>query len=102
MARLFIANRTLLHKHLGVSPSFRSRLSRFLQLCARLAGSRIVDVRTGKIVGRAFMVSWGGKLHLLGYTGPPIVPVFLPQSHLSYSRQSLGFTTHPEPEFEHL
>ena len=59
-------------------------------------------MRTGKIVGRAFMVSWGGKLHLLGYTGPPVVPVFLPQTQLSYSRQSLGFTTHPEPEFEHL
>ncbi len=85
-----------------MSPALRTNLSKTLQFLARLIGSRIHDAQTGRLLGRAFLVSWGGKLHLLGYSGPPVIPVFLTQSALSYSRQSLGFTQHPEVDFERL
>ena len=85
-----------------VSPSVRTNISKTLQILARLIGSRIRDAKTGRVLGTAFMLSWRGKLHLLGYTGPPVRPVFLSQSELSYSRQSLGFTQHPEVDFERL
>jgi hypothetical protein len=85
-----------------VSPAIRTHLSKFLQLLARLIGSKIRDAQTGRLLGRAFLVPWGGKLHLLGYSGPPVIPVFLTQSALSYSRQSMGFTQHLEVDFEQL
>lgn len=85
-----------------MSPAVRTNLSKALQFLARMIGSRIRDAKTGRVLGSAFLVPWRGKLHLLGYSGVPVVPVFLSQSELSYSRQSLGFTQHPEVDFERL
>lgn len=85
-----------------MSPAVRIRFSKALQFFARHLGAKIRDARNGQLLGRAFMVTWGGKLHLIGYTGPPVVPVFLSQESLSYSRQAMGFTRHPEVDFERL
>jgi hypothetical protein len=77
-------------------------MSRMLQWLARIFGAKIRDARNGDVLGRAFLIAWGGKLHLLGYVGPPVMPIFLGQKELSYSRQSLGFTRHPEVDFERV
>ena len=67
---------------------------------ARFVGSDLVDARTGHVLGRALLVSFGGKVHVIGLE-TSVVPVFLPQSRLTYWKQELGFTKHPPPDFPH-
>ncbi len=67
---------------------------------ARLLGSRVVDLRTGQVIGRALIVSFRGKVHVIGLE-TAVVPMFLPQSRLTYWKQELGFATHPPPDFPH-
>ncbi|MEI8293337.1 MAG: hypothetical protein WCG66_04995 [bacterium] len=64
----------------------------------RLVGAEIRDCRTGKPLGRGLVFWWGGRLHLLGCDSA-VVPVPLPQKRLTYWKQSIGFTAHPEPDF---
>ena len=67
---------------------------------ARALGSPVVDQRTGRVVGRALIVSFHGKVHLIGLEAA-VRPVFLPQERLTYWKQEMGFTTHPAPDFPH-
>ena len=67
---------------------------------ARLLGSPVRDVRTGQVLGRALLVPFRGKIHVIGLE-TPVVPTFLPQSRLTYWKQELGFTAHPPPDFPH-
>jgi hypothetical protein len=65
---------------------------------ARTFGSRIRDFESGEDLGKAIIVPWRGKIHIIGLTQPVRV-VFLPQTRLTYWKQELGFTTHPPPDF---
>lgn len=65
---------------------------------ARAIGTRIFDQRTGRTLGKALMVPWRGKIHVIGLEAA-VRPVFLPQKRLTYWKQELGFTTHPHPDF---
>jgi hypothetical protein len=66
----------------------------------RLIGSDVVDQRTGKRVGRAFFFGWKGRVIVVGLEGePPLRPIFLPQTRLTYWKQEIGFTSHPHPDF---
>jgi hypothetical protein len=67
---------------------------------AHLFGSRIVDVRTGRLLGRGLLVPFRGKIHVIGLE-KPVIPVFVPQERLTYWKQELGFTAHPPPDFPH-
>ena len=67
---------------------------------ARLLGSPVVDQRTGQVVGRAMLIAFRGKVHVIGLDAA-VRPVFLPQERLTYWKQELGFTTHPPPDFPH-
>ena len=67
---------------------------------ARLLGSPVVDQRTGRVLGRAMILPFRGKVHVIGLE-TPVRPVFLPQERLTYWKQELGFTTHPDPDFPH-
>ena len=67
---------------------------------ARLLGSPVRDQRTGRVLGRAMILSFRGKVHLIGLDAV-VRPVFLPQPRLTYWKQELGFTTHPDPDFPH-
>jgi hypothetical protein len=67
---------------------------------ARLAGSQLVDVRTGRALGRALLVPLRGKILVIGLEAT-VVPVFIPQQRLTYWKQELGFTAHPPPDFPH-
>jgi hypothetical protein len=70
-------------------------------LClARLCGSTIIDYRSGKVLGRALLVPFRGKIHVIGLANP-VVPIFTPQDRLTYWKQDLGFTAHPPPNFPH-
>ncbi|MBP7948153.1 MAG: hypothetical protein KA004_00765 [Verrucomicrobiales bacterium] len=85
-----------------MSSSIRDKFNKLLQVTARILGSKIRDVHTGAVLGRAFLIPWRGRIHLLGFSGIPVYPVFLTQERVTYFRQSLGFTAHPEPDFEHV
>jgi hypothetical protein len=64
-------------------------------------GARITDHRTGKVVGRAIIFPWRGRIHIIGLEGS-VVPTFMAQQRLTYWKQELGFTVHDQPDFEKL
>ena len=67
---------------------------------ARRVGSRVVDARTGQVLGRALLVPFGGRIHVVGLDAN-VVPEFAPQDRLTYWKQELRFTAHPPPDFPH-
>ncbi len=67
---------------------------------ARGLGSRVVDARTGRPLGRALLVPFRGRVHVIGLDAV-VVPEFAPQERLTYWKQELRFTTHPPPDFPH-
>ena len=64
----------------------------------RLIGSEIRDCRTGRPLGRGLIFYWGGRVHLLG-CDCAVVPLPIAQKRLTYWKQSIGFTAHPEVDF---
>ena len=67
---------------------------------ARGLGTPVVDQRTGRLLGRALIVAFRGKVHVIGLHAS-VQPVFLPQPRLTYWKQELGFETRPAPDFPH-
>jgi hypothetical protein len=66
----------------------------------RFFGSDVIDQRTGKRAGRAFFFGWNGRIIVIGLENePPLRPIFLPQERLTYWKQTIGFTSHPPPDF---
>ena len=79
------------------------RCVRNIGICMiRLLGSEIRDANDGALLGRAFIFSWRGKLHLIGYEGPPLRAVCVPQSRVKYWRITIGFTRAEVPNFSHI
>lgn len=76
---------------------FLRHLGRFL---INRFGSPIRDEESGDLLGRAMIVVWRGRIHLIGFTGEaPVLPVFRAQDRVRYWRQSLGFTRAVAPDF---
>ena len=75
-------------------------LRAFVVSAARVLGSPVVDQRTGRVLGRAMIVTFRGRVHLIGLDAA-VRPVFLPQKRLTYWKQEMGFMTHPAPDFAH-
>jgi hypothetical protein len=67
---------------------------------ARLFASDLVDFRTGEKVGRALLLPWRGKIHVIGLE-EPVQVAFLPQKRLTFWKQEIGFSAHPAPDFPH-
>jgi len=67
---------------------------------ARTVGSKIVDAETGRVLGRAFLIPWRGKIAVIGLDAE-VKPLFLPQKRLTYWKQELGFAIHAPPDFPH-
>jgi hypothetical protein len=65
-----------------------------------LFGSDIPDVQTGKIIGRALLLPWRGRILVLG-TGLDLLPHFCAQTRMTQWQRTLGFTRHPAPDFPH-
>jgi hypothetical protein len=65
---------------------------------AHAIGTRLVDFQTGRPLGRALVIAWRGKIHIIGLS-KPVRPAFLPQKRITYWKQDLGFTLHPPPDF---
>ncbi len=67
---------------------------------ARSVGSKITDAETGKVLGRAFLFPWRGKIAVIGLEAE-VKPVFLPQKRLTFWKQDIGFTVLQPPDFPH-
>ena len=67
---------------------------------ARLFASDLVDFRTGKKIGRALLLPWRGKIHVIGLD-EAVQVTFIPQERLTFWKQEIGFTAHPPPDFPH-
>jgi len=65
---------------------------------AQALGTRIIDQRTGNVVGRAFIIPWRGKVHVIGLE-TPVRLIWVPQKRVTYWKQEIGFTTHPPPDY---
>jgi hypothetical protein len=74
---------------------------RGLGMCVvRVVGSDLRDAVDGSLLGRALILPWRGKIHLLGYEGVPLRMVCLPQEKIRYWRITLGFTKAEVPDFD--
>ena len=65
-------------------------------------GVKVVDQRSGAVLGRVVVRPWKGGLRLIGLDGVALRPHFLPQDREVYWAQDLGFSTHPPPDFPHV
>ena len=66
---------------------------------AHTFGTRITDFETGRPLGRAFIIAWRGKLHVIGLK-LAVRPMFLPQKRLTYWKQEIGFSVPPPVDFK--
>lgn len=67
---------------------------------ARLFASDLRDIHTGEKIGRALLLPWRGKVHVIGLETPVKVE-FVPQDRLTFWKQEVGFSAHPAPDFPH-
>ena len=77
-----------------------SFLRRIVLALARSVGSKITDAETGRVLGRALLIPWRGKIAVIGLEAE-VRPVFLPQQRLTYWKQDIGFALHPPADFPH-
>jgi hypothetical protein len=68
---------------------------------ARGIGTSLLDYESGRSIGKALLIPWRGKIHVIGLE-TRVVPVFLPQKRLTYWKQEIGFTTHPPVDFPNV
>jgi len=66
--------------------------------CARLVGTRVIDFNSGRVLGKALIVPWRGKIHVIGLEAA-VRPQFQPQKRLTYWKQEIVFSEHPSPNF---
>ncbi len=78
----------------------RKLIYKLLLLASRVIGMKIRDQATGKVLGRALCIPFGGKIHWFGYTGTQFVlPAFEPRDGQNYSHHQIVFKVHPVPDF---
>lgn len=80
----------------------KQSIRKCLLWCMGLLSKDIKDCMTGEMLGRGFLLAWGGSVWLIGYRGRPLIARFLPQGRLTYWRQYIGFTTTEQPDFPRL
>jgi hypothetical protein len=68
---------------------------------ARTIGTKIEDFSSGRSLGRALIIPWRGKIHVIGLKAA-VLPMFKPQKRLTYWKQDIVFTEHPPPDFPNI
>jgi hypothetical protein len=67
-------------------------------MIAHTFGTRIRDFQSGRLLGKALIIPWRGKIHVIGLEAA-VRPMFQPQKRLTYWKQEIVFTVHPPPDF---
>ena len=65
---------------------------------AQTIGTPVKDIESGQSLGRALVIPWRGKIHLIGLNAS-VRPMFQPQKRLTYWKQEIVFSEHPPPDF---
>lgn len=65
----------------------------------RFFGSSIRDHVDGECLGRALILSWSGRVYLIGYVGPPLRVVFVAPDKIEYWKCTIAFTKAMVPDF---
>lgn len=73
-------------------------IRRFGLAVAQVFASDLRDAVTGERIGRALLIPWRGKIHVIGLDRPLRVQ-WIPQTRLTYWKQEIGFGTNPPPDF---
>ena len=81
--------------------SLKQRIRNVGVALARAVGTTIVDARTGRRLGKALLIPWRGRIHVIGLEAA-VRPQFLPQSRVTYWKQQIGFTQHPPPDYPNV
>jgi hypothetical protein len=68
----------------------------------RLFGTTLRDQVDDSVLGRAFVIGFGGRIHLFGYEGVPLRPVCIAQDGVKYWRICLGFTKAATPDYPNI
>ena len=68
---------------------------------AQTIGTQIKDFPSGRPLGRALVIPWRGKIHVIGLKAAAR-PMFQPQKRLTYWKQEIVFTEHPSPDFPNI
>ena len=61
------------------------------KIILRVFGRNLIDADSGRILGRALIFFWRGRLLIYGYQGPPLRVEFLAEEPFSYRRRIVGF-----------
>ena len=73
---------------------------------AQTIGTRVRDFPSGRSLGRALIIPWRGKIHVIGLDVAvrhvAMRPMFQPQKRLTYWKQEIVFTEHPPPDFPNI
>ena len=65
---------------------------------AQTIGTPIKDSQSGRSLGRALIIPWRGRIHVIGLKAD-VRPLFQPQKRLTYWKQEIVFTEHASPDF---
>jgi len=73
---------------------------------AQTIGTHVKDFPSGRSLGRALIIPWRGKIHVIGLDVAvrhvAVRPMFQPQKRLTYWKQEIVFTEHPPPDFPNI
>jgi len=70
-------------------------------MVAHTFGARVIDFESGRLLGKALIIPWRGKIHVIGLEAA-IRPMFQPQKRLTYWKQEIVFAEHPPPDFPNI
>lgn len=77
----------------------QKKLGSFIKSLVSLFGHKIIDCRSGVLLGRAFLLTWRGRFYVLAYDGDhPLRLVWLSENKTRYWRSRIGFTVYTEEE----
>jgi hypothetical protein len=68
---------------------------------AQTIGTKIEDFPSGRSLGRALVIPWRGKIHVIGLKAA-VLPMFQPQKRLTYWKQEIVFIERPPPDFPNI
>ena len=68
---------------------------------AQTIGTPIKVFPSRRSLGRALIIPWRGKIHVIGLDAA-VRPMFRPQKRLTYWKQEIVFTEHPQSDFPNI
>ena len=84
-----------------VEKLMRKLIRSAILMIAHTFGARIISFESGRNLGKALIIPWHGKIHIIGLQAA-VRPMFQPQKRLTYWKQEIVFTEHSSPDFPNI